>query len=119
MSYNLTSFSNNQEKASSPGILYVIVLVNKKTYERECVKIGITKGNTWKDAVKRSNGFKGYDIRIQKIIQGTLLEVYNLEQKLHEKYKEYRFKPNTKFGGHTECFDIAILKEVLGDLKNT
>tara|TARA_R110000772_G_scaffold66361_1_gene147882 strand:- start:76760 stop:77116 length:357 start_codon:yes stop_codon:yes gene_type:complete len=117
MSYNTTSFANDPDKANRPGILYIIVLVNKKTYERECVKIGITKGKSFKDAVKRSAGFKGYDIRIQKLIKGTLEEVYDLEQVLHEEYKEYSFKPTQKFGGHTECFHISILSSVLARVK--
>jgi hypothetical protein len=117
VSYNQTSFQNNQEKANSPGVLYVVVLVNKKTFERECIKIGITKGKTWKDAVKRAKGFDGYEIRIQKIVEGTLEEVYFLEQYLHEKYSEYRFDPMHKFGGKTECFNYSILKDVLEDIR--
>ena len=59
MSYNTTSFANNPEMANSPGVFYFVVLVNKKTFEREGCKIGITKGTSWKDAVKRSKGFTG------------------------------------------------------------
>ena len=117
MSYNQTSFQNDPDKASSPGVLYLVVLVNKKTSERECIKIGITKGKTWKDAVKRAKGFDGYEIRIQKIVESTLEKVYFLEQYLHEKYAEHRFHPTHKFGGHTECFNISILKAVLEDIK--
>lgn len=117
MSYNNTSFNNNPEKANSPGILYLVVLVNKLTHERECCKIGITKGKSWKDAVKRSRGFNGYELRIQKIVEGTLQQVYNLEQHLHEKYKSYKVTPSQDFGGKTECFDIYILKSVLKDLR--
>lgn len=113
MSYNSTSFANDPDKANSPGILYIIVLVNKRTFERECVKIGITKGNSFKDAVKRSAGFTGYEIRIQKLIKGTLEEVYNLEQTLHQEYSEFKFKPSHKFGGHTECFELEILSPLL------
>lgn len=117
MSYSTTAFTNDPEKANRPGILYVIVLVNKRTFERECVKIGITKGKSFKDAIKRSSGFNGYDIRIQKLVKGTLEEVYNLEQTLHSEYKDFRFKPAHKFGGHTECFDIEILPSVLKLIK--
>lgn len=117
MSYNQTSFQNNREVADSPGILYIVVLVNKKTFERECLKIGITKGKSWKDAIKRSRGFDGYEIRIQKIVEDTLEEVYFLEQYLHEKYASLRLKPSHKFGGHTECFEISTLKSVLEDIK--
>jgi|SRR6056300_463285 hypothetical protein len=117
MSYNTTSFANNPEMANSPGVLYFVVLVNKKTFERECCKIGITKGTSWKDAVKRSKGFTGYDLRIQKVMHGTLEQVYNLEQHLHEKYKEHSVVPREDFGGKTECFSMSILKSVLQDLR--
>jgi hypothetical protein len=117
MSYNLTSFANNPEVANSPGLLYVLVLVNKKTNERECLKIGITKGSTFRDTLKRAAGFNGYEIRIQKLVKGTLLEVYNLEQTLHSLYDEFRFNPQHKFGGHTECFKLDILKDVLKFLR--
>jgi len=118
VSYNQTYFQNNPEIAASPGVLYVVVLVNKKTFERECIKIGITKGKSWKDAIKRAKGFEGYDIRIQKIVESTLEEVYFLEQYLHEKYSEFRFNPQHKFGGATECFNISILNSVLEYIKN-
>jgi hypothetical protein len=117
VSYSLTYFQNNPEIAKSPGVLYVVVLVNKKTFERECLKIGITKGKSWKDAIKRSKGFDGYEIRIQKIVESTLEEVYFLEQYLHEKYSAFRHTPKLSFGGKTECFEISILKNVLEYIK--
>jgi hypothetical protein len=117
LSYNLTSFSNDPDKANSPGVLYVLVLVNKKTDERECLKIGITQGNSYKAVTTRAKGFQKYEHRVQKIIKGTLLEVYNLEQTLHSLFKEYKYRPE-KFGGHTECFKLDILKDVLQFLKD-
>jgi len=112
VSYNETSFTNNPEVANSPGVLYILVLVNKRTSQRECVKIGITKGRSYKDISKRASGFKIYEHRVQKLIQGTLLEVYRLEQKLHKQFAEFKYTPE-KFGGHTECFQINKLKEIL------
>jgi len=117
MSYNTTWFLNNPDKANSPGLLYVVVLVNRKTFRRECVKIGITKGKTWKDAIVRSHGFGVYDIRIQTTISSTLQEVYNLEQALHNEFASFSYKPNVKFGGHTECFSLECLSAVLDFLK--
>lgn len=117
MAYSTTYFKGNPEKAKLPGILYIVVLVNRKTYERECIKIGITQGKTWKDAIVRSKGFTNYDIRIQKIIDGTIEEVYNLEQALHQEFAEFRFNPSINFGGKTECFSMSCLKEVLEFIK--
>jgi hypothetical protein len=113
MAYNTTWFLSNPDKANMPGVLYVVVLVNKRTFQRECIKIGITKGKTWKDAIVRSQGFTNYEIRIQKIINGTLQEVYNLEQALHAEFADDQHRPEHSFGGRTECFNIACLPKVL------
>lgn len=111
--YNATYFASRPEVASAQGLLYCVILVNRKTCEREVLKIGITKGKTWKDAVKRSLGFKGYDLRIQKTFSGTLFEVWSLEQALHKKWSHKSKKPSIKFDGWTECFCPSILNEVL------
>lgn len=116
MAYSKTYFNNNPEAAAEPGVLYIVILVNKKTFERELLKIGITKGSSNRSALTRAVAFKGYDVRIQKLVYDTIENVYLKEQELHEKYQEYRKVPKVKFGGHTECFCPSILKEVLGDL---
>ena len=89
-----------------PAILYCVVLVNKKTQKRECIKIGIAKGNSYRDAIKRAGGFKGYEIRIQKIVQGGLEDIYYLEQYLHELWAHKKYIPKEKFGGYTELFEM-------------
>lgn len=104
--YNSTYFRNNPEEKDTPGILYCVILVNKTTFKRECIKIGIAKGTSFRDVVKRSRGFNGYDVRIQKTYIDTLYEVWKLEQMLHEHFSEYKYQPTKKFGGHTECFEI-------------
>lgn len=104
--YNQTYFDNNPDEKEVEGILYCVVLVNRKTFQRECLKIGIAKGRNFKDVVKRSRGFKGYDIRIQKTYADTLYNVWKLEQFLHEHFSEFKFQPSEKFGGHTECFHL-------------
>ena len=111
--YNATRFSRDRELANSPGILYVIVLVNKKTDERTCVKIGITNGTSNRDVLKRAAGFKGYEPRIQKLVHGTLEQVFNLEQELHKKWGEFQYRSEWKFGGYSELFNISKLKEIL------
>ncbi len=111
--YNPTYFANHPEVASQPGVLYCVILVDKDTGEREAIKIGITKGTNFRDAIRRSNGFKVYEIRIQKLVKGTLEEVFYLEQYLHELHAEERYKPKRLFGGHTECFNISALQKIL------
>ena len=114
--YNPTYFLNHPEIAKSDGCLYIVVLVNKSTNQRECVKIGITKGKDWRHAIKRSGGFTGYDIRIQKTVAGNLEEIYYLEDYLHELWAEHRYYGTTRFAGHTECFALEKLSEILASV---
>ena len=109
---NQTYFNNYPEERERDGILYGIILVNTKTWERETIKVGIAKGRTFKDAVRRGRGFTNYDIRIQRLWQGNLYDCWRWEHKLHEMFKNDRHKTQHKFGGHTECFsmDSAILE---------
>ena len=111
--YNETYFRNYPEEKGVDGILYGIVLVNQLTWERETIKVGIAKGRTFKDTVKRSRGFTNYDIRIQRLWQGNLYDCWRFEQKLHNMYQKDRHKTEHKFGGHTECFsmDSKILED--------
>ena len=87
--------------------------MNRKTSKREAVKIGITKGTNFRDAIKRAGGFTGYDIRIQKLVKGPLEDIYYLEQYLHEEWSDYRYYDSHKFAGHTELFQIDKLPEIL------
>ena len=107
--YNQTYFDNHPEEKDREGVMYGIVLVNKRTFRRECIKVGIASGKDWRHIIKRSRGFKGYDIRIQKTWSSTLYNVWAHEQYLHEIYKHDKFEPMFKFGGHTECFKIDSL----------
>ena len=102
--YNETYFKNYPEEKDRDGILYGIILVNMKTWERETIKVGIAKGRTFKDAVKRGRGFTHYELRIQRTWSGTIYDCWRWEQKLHKKYQIDRHKTAHKFGGHTECF---------------
>lgn len=112
--YNETYFRNHPEECGLEAVLYCVVLVNKSTMKRECIKIGIAKGRNWKDVIRRSSGFKGYDIRIQKVVYGRLEDIFYLEQYLHELWSHEKFKSAWAFGGHTELFNLndAIIKSV-------
>ena len=102
--YNQTYFDNHPIEKDKDGVLYGVILVNKKSWHRECIKVGIASGKDYRHIIKRSHGFKGYEIRIH-----TLYNVWKIEQQLHKKFKHDRFEPKIKFGGHTECFNINSL----------
>ena len=107
--YNQTYFDNHPFEKEKDGVLYGVILVNKRTWHRECIKVGIASGKDYRHIIKRSHGFKGYEIRIQRTYHDTLYNVWKIEQQLHEKYKHEKFVPKIKFGGWTECFEIHSL----------
>ena len=112
--YNETYFQNHPEESDIEATLYCVVLVNKKTMERECIKIGITKGKGWQAALKRGKGFPYHDIRIQKTVVGRLEDIYYLEEYLHEKWAHESYTSSERFGGHTELFNMneEIIKSI-------
>lgn len=114
--YNKTYFDNDHSRRLLPGLLYVVVLVNKKTNIRECVKIGIAKGTNYRHAIKRANGFDGYEIRIQKLCYGTIYEMWKLEQHMHNIFDNNRYTASKRFGGHTELFALEVLPDILQEI---
>lgn len=115
--YNRTYFKNNPEERDLPGILYCVVLVNSKTLERECIKIGITKGTSNKDVLVRAKGFSGYEVRVQKIVKGRLEDIYYLEEYLHELWAHKRYTESHKFGGWTELFQMDM--DIIASIPST
>lgn len=115
--YNPAYFQNHPSEANEDAVLYCVVLVRKDTGERACIKIGIAKGRNWKDVIKRAAGFKGYEIRIQKVVPGKLEEIYYLEQYLHELWAHKKHKSPWKFGGHTELFEMD--QEIINSVPKT
>lgn len=112
--YNRTYFENHPEEADVEATLYCVVLVNKETMKRECIKIGIAKGKGWKAALKRSRGFPFHEIRIQKTVTGRLEDIYYLEEYLHELWQHKKYHATERFGGHTELFilDDEIIRSI-------
>jgi len=45
-----------------------------------------------------------YNFKVLVIIKDNADYIYNLEKKLHQLQKEYRYKPEIAFAGNTECF---------------
>ena len=98
-----------EEEVEGESLMDKYIRQQKETFERECIKVGIASGKDWRHVVKRSRGFRGYDLRIQRTYHSTLFHVWQIEQLLHEKFKHDSYQPKIKFGGHTECFKISSL----------
>lgn len=112
--YNETYFKNHPEEGDKEATLYCVILVNKQTLKRECIKIGITKGKGWKATLTRASGFPYHEVRIQKTVTGRLEDIFYLEQYLHEMWQDEKYISDEAFGGHTELFNInpEIIKSI-------
>ena len=100
-----TSWYNcgNRSKKFDSYKVYIIECYNE--YEK-FVKIGRTFMTLKNRFDARSN--LPYKYNIIRIITGTHLEMYDLENKLIRKFKQHKYTPNIKFSGACECFNINI-----------
>lgn len=98
--YSRTYFKQTCDKNSKGvGTLYLIECFSEKEV---FYKIGITS----RDITTRfgNKDKMPYNFKVRSIIKGKAEYIYNLEKKLHQFQKEYRYKPKIVFAGNTECF---------------
>ena len=108
-----TSFSWDKDSwlkmvSGKECIFYILKCFN---YEEEFIKIGITS----KSIKKRYCGkvMMPYNFDIIKEIKGNPEYIWNIENKLKEKYKHLSYRPEIKFGGYkTECYSTNIINEL-------
>lgn len=105
--YTLDYFDAHPDKVNTPAYLYVTRMTHKND---DFIKVGITT----KDGVKGRFYHKTKDgTKFDPILEhkGTLKSLLDSEQELLEKLKDFKFFPNKKFAGYTECFKLR--QEVL------
>ena len=95
-------------KVSDKSTIYLIKIHNEK---EEFYKIG-------KSIYGATKRFKyvpiPYNFTIIKEREYEIGYTYDLEIKLHKKYREYSYKPQVKFGGYTECFNMLLpIEEII------
>lgn len=90
------------------GILYVVLV---ELEGKSLVKIGITNksieqrmSNLLVDIFKKYREFPYCRPKRFKTVEDNA----GKEAELHEKFKEYKYKTEYKFGGYTEFFDIPL-----------
>lgn len=67
-------------------------------------KVGITGGDRLE---YRTNQLKKYyNVDVEYITKGLSSEQYDLEQSFLNKFKRYKYNPNKKFTGYTECLTV-------------
>lgn len=89
-------------KLSKTATLYLV----KLEYDGEVFyKIGKTKNTTHERLSNNTSMYKHYVISEYVADSGV---IFDLEIELHNKYFEYKYKPNITFAGHTECYTLEL-----------
>ena len=98
-------FAKKPELKNNSGILYFLEL--NDVDGTKFYKIGITMNlqTRYYDFIKNNGG------KICWSVPGTLYECFQREQLILNKYKEYKYTPELKMAGKTECLN----KEVSND----
>lgn len=100
--YSDQFFIDNPTKKDIPAIVYVVRMQHKND---DFLKIGITKTHSVKERYynKSKNG-----TIITPLIEkhDSLFNAFYSEQFLLGALSNYRYYPNRKFGGYTECLKI-------------
>jgi len=97
-----TNFKQKCDKNNNGlGILYILECFNE---QERFFKIGITSLSVKKRYKSKTS--MPYAYRVIDEIIGDPEFIYDLETKLHNLNKQYKYIPNIPFGGHlTECFN--------------
>ena len=103
--YSKLLFESRPELKNTPAILYFIKLYNLK-------EIFYKTGITTKTTTIRFKNIQKYKYSIISEIKTTLYNAFLEEQNFLKNYKEYKYIPHYKFGGHTECFNKEIYNKM-------
>jgi hypothetical protein len=101
--YNHAVFARKPQLANSRGYLYFVTL---NTPEGILYKIGITKRLATRFRSKQINSVKA-------IIQGKLIDVYTLEQRILKEFSDSAYKADKCFEGRTETLLLDDLEEIM------
>jgi len=91
------------------GVFYILRFFNDEN--EQFIKIGITSSTIPKRYVQMNE----YKYDILKIVKDSASKVYDIEKMIMKKYKHFRYIPKVKFEGHTECFSINKLNDILNE----
>jgi hypothetical protein len=114
LSDNLSEAMNGNEGAGYSKSQYINVAKGKlsSVYLILCEYEGekfYKVGRTLLTLNKRYNKSKmPYNYELIHSHYGEAGYIFDLEKELHRIYKNYKYKPNIKFQGHTECFNLDL-----------
>lgn len=90
---------------TAKGRVTELYLIKCKDDYEEFYKIG----KTFRGVESRFSGsLLPYDYDIVNTYEGEAGEIWDLEESLHLKFKEYKYNPNKKFCGFSECYNLEL-----------
>lgn len=97
--YGVTRFTNHPEIKTLPARLYLIQCASDSEH---FVKIGITQ----KSVIDRFTVYNHLPYNFETLLEqeGNLYDLFLIEQDIKKQFKKSKYRPSTKFHGHTECF---------------
>lgn len=95
--FNKKSFLSISESKAKKPLLYIVEISGE---DEVFYKIGITSNST----KSRMSRIGKYTTNILREFSASPSVIFDLEQILHKRYKEYKYKPLIKFDGYTECY---------------
>ena len=62
-----------------------------------------------------------YNEKLTKVVSGNAALIWEIEKEIHRLLFDFRYKPNERFSGSTECFSIASINYAIDilDIKAT
>jgi hypothetical protein len=106
--YSLKYFTENPDEADRPGVLYLVTVADK------FCKVGITANSV-------SRRFATNEVKLVVQHTATLLECYNIEQRMLNIVKKDQYQAvgltSRHFAGWTECFPLSTLPTLQEEFK--
>jgi len=113
-------FLKNSFVSSCKGKIALMYILKISNHEEEFYKIGITNRTVEKRFARKREMPYNYEIIYTREDEECPGCIFDLETNLLNKYNSFKYQPNIKFNGYTECLSIKTpIEEVIEKLKNT
>ena len=83
------------------GVLYVLRLTSES---EDFFKVGIASKRRFEYRMNQLN--QNYNVKVEHTKDLDMVSAYNLEQEFLKEFKYYKYTPNNKFKGYTECLSV-------------
>ena len=103
--YNDSNIQTHKEFIKQiEGILYILKLSSEK---ESFYKVGIVSKHRFEYRMNQLR--KNYSLDIEYTENNNMVDAYNKEQNFLKEFKYYKYTPDIRFKGHTECLSVNPL----------